>query len=314
VKSVWKWAVHAVQSLTGHGDKPQSKPCVPKIATDKEFRKKIKGLESWSQSKRETKVFDCTIFDGLPSCVWRTTRDSATDSLIESRCVTGLSREELSAPLPADCKGISTTVWFVPESNQSGTPLTTQKSRGLMRSMQFCTAVFLLEACCYLASGAQWGSNWTQRIYGTGTADVWETFSSRNQVTELAWNQGWLTLQPLGSADPKNPGVRDYVLTTLEERAPRLVLISTPTPVWNATRPSATGALNATRQKEKKLRERTTPFLELASEIAEYQLSHDRDFLLETPLCNVITKNKAASKLLKDERTEVAIGHMCKFG
>ena len=127
-----------------------------------------------------------------------------------------------------------------------------------MRNVRNLTAVFLLEAAVLLGAGVQWGSAFTQRQYGTGSADVWEVGASHNRVSDRAYREGWLTLQPQNKVEYENPVFKNFILEVLDERAPRLIVLETPAKIWNLTSQSQSGRANAQRQREKMFCARST--------------------------------------------------------
>ena len=114
--------------------------------------------------------------------------------------------------------------------------------------------VFLLEAMVLLAAGAEWSGSWTQRFYGSGTADIWEVYGTHGNITELAWKQGWRPLEPLREAEFGKASFHEYVNETLNVRSPRLVVVESPAKVWRDAWQSQHGTTNSTRQKTKRKR------------------------------------------------------------
>ena len=163
------------------------------------------------------------------------------------------------------------------------------------------TAVFLLEATCLLSAGAQWTGAWTQRIYGTGTADVWEVFGTNRGLSEVSWRQGWQVLQPLNEASFSRESFRQYVNQTLEERSPRLLVMECPTKCWRECNRESGLHRNSERQRRKRTRTVLQSFLEFSKECAEAEMERDRDFLLEVPANKIAMNNSDIIKLMEDE-------------
>ena len=154
-----------------------------------------------------------------------------TGQLIESKAVDPTKLSEPDMFEPADIK---TTVWY----GQLTTKPKPKLQRNLLKGIRSVAAVFLLEAMVLMSAGAQWSGSWTQRMYGTGQADVWEVFG-RDSLTNISWKQGWGNLEPLQTSGFKNPVFLEYVTTTLQERSPRLVVMGCPAKKWyQCTRPA----------------------------------------------------------------------------
>ena len=154
-------------------------------------------------------------------------------------------------PVPDGPQDIKTTVWY----GNKKTPKVSRTKRNLVKGIQTTAAVLLLEAMVLMSATTSWSGSWTQRFYGTGTADVWEVFGNDN-LTSVSWKQGWRPFEPLQSAQFNDISFLSYVNTTLEERAPRLAVMETPNKVWyEATRP-VTNASNAERNNAKRLTRR----------------------------------------------------------
>ena len=66
-------------------------------------------------------------------------------------------------------------------------------------------AVFLFEATVLMAASASWSGAWSQRIYGTGEADVWEIINGKGILSHVAFQQGWRTLELYGDVMKPNP-------------------------------------------------------------------------------------------------------------
>ena len=126
----------------------------------------------------------------------------------------------------------------------------------MMKGIRTVAATFLLEAMVLLAAGATWQGSWSQRMYGTGIADVWELFGTHTNVTKEAWDQGWRVLQPLTSNEYNNEDNQGYISRTLYERSPRLLVMETPNKIWSASVTyTALNGTNSDRQNFKRLRE-----------------------------------------------------------
>ena len=181
--------------------------------------------------------------------------------------------------IPDGTRDIKTTVWY----GQLQKRTQPKVKRNLFKDIQMATAVFLLEASVLMSATAAWSGGWTQRLYGTGQADVWEVFG-RDSLTNISWKQGWRNLEPFQSVGFKNSTFLEYVTNTLEDRSPRLVVMECPAKNWyQCTRP-VPRTENARKQLEKKQREVMAPFLETAMEVAKKQCEDQHDFLLEAPL------------------------------
>ena len=165
-------------------------------------------------------------------------------------------------PIP-NTPNIQTTVWYgvrcktVPKGAN-------RKKNNLLRGMQRVCSILLLESMVLLAAGTQWGGSWTQRLYGTGNADLWEitgvpcgmspNLTPTPVITNTAWQQGWRVLEPLQVANYDNGTHHEVINDTLSGRCPSLVLMQTPPRIWKA---SCAGSknVNADKQKRKKIRE-----------------------------------------------------------
>jgi hypothetical protein len=199
----------------------------------------------------------------------------------------------LQAPLP-EKTDITTKVWYGEAEPPSKDP---KLRRNLRKGIQTAAAILLLEAVTFMNCASQWSGHWTQRYYGTGQADLWEVCGTHGKVTETAWLQGWRPLEPLCTAHFTD-STKDYIKNTLEDRAPRLTMIESPAKFWtyNVTQPP-----NATRTREKKVREKVTPFLEIANEIINKQLEDKHDFVLEIPNNSMQTHKLVKSLIVKPE-------------
>ena len=187
-RGLFKWACNMVQGATD-----RSKTLVRRvlevastdtsdIASDAEFVKSTHGRETWSQVTCGATQYDDRILEGLEKPIWRQTY-LTTGQLIESKAVdlTNLSEPDMFEP-----SDIKTTVWY----GQLTTKPKPKLQRNLLKGIRSVAAVFLLEAMVLMSAGAQWSGSWTQRMYGTGQADVWEVFGGHGVVTETAWSLG----------------------------------------------------------------------------------------------------------------------------
>ncbi|MDP7647751.1 MAG: hypothetical protein QGH82_06770, partial [Candidatus Woesearchaeota archaeon] len=179
--------------------------------------------------------------------------------------------------------------------------------RNLLKGVQTTAAVLLLEAMVLMSATTRWSGSWTQRLYGTGQADVWEVFG-QDHLTNVSWKQGWRPLEPLQSAKFNDVPFLEYVSTTLEERAPRLVVMETPNNVWyQATKPE-TQMSNAARNSTKKFNQKVKPFLEVAQEVASTQTANNKDFILELPLTKQMMKQPVAKQMTENPEIHVMNG------
>ena len=170
----------------------------------------------------------------------------------------------------------------------------------------------MLEACVVLAAGSLWAGSWTQKMYGTGSADIWEVSTVHEKITQRGFEEGWMVLEPTSTINDKN-----YIDVTLVERSPRLVVVETPSKVWSAVHSSvnATGtAENSARQKAKRVRESSETFLAQACAIADKQVENNSEFVLELPLDRTIMRNPHVSKLANSPEAFASNGYMCGFG
>ena len=97
--------------------------------------------------------------------------------------------------VPGGPRDVKTKVWYG-RLQQRTQP---KVKRNLFKGIQMATAVFLLEAMVLMSATAAWSGGWTQRMYGTGQADVWEAFG-RDNLADISWKQGWRPLEPLRSS------------------------------------------------------------------------------------------------------------------
>ena len=111
-------------------------------------------------------------------------------------------------------------------------PLGLHQGQGIYQG----AAIYLLEALVLLATGVEWSGSWTQKLYGTGSADVCEVFGPYDNVTNLAWRQGWRVLEPFNPAEFGRTDFSRYVNDTLQVRQPRLVVVEVPEKIWTGSR------------------------------------------------------------------------------
>ena len=185
--------------------------------------------------------------------------------------------------------------------------------RTITKGIRLATAIFLLEATVLLASGAQWTGSWTQRLYGTGSADVWEVLGDHGRVSDVSWRQGWRVLEPLRQAHFGDEKFQETLNVTLLEREPGLLVMECPVKHWRSCM-SASLKQNAAKQKSKRIRESLRPFLETASRLADVQLQCGRDFVLEIPLDNSVLHDAIIKDMMKDYRVNVSRCDMCAEG
>jgi hypothetical protein len=169
------------------------------IASNSEFAQATLDKESWTQVKKEAASFDDEILDGLQEPVWRKTQLIENDEVIESIPWTDAS---LGKALPGRTgQDIKTTVWYGKAAKGSKPRL----KRNLWKGIQGAAAILLLEAVVLLSASSHWAGSWTQKMYGTGQADVWEVGGARGNVTQFSWRSGWRPLVPLTNARFKDP-------------------------------------------------------------------------------------------------------------
>jgi len=306
---LFKWAKNVVSGLGN-----RSKTLVSRVLHTSDdssvscaldFESTILGKESWTQVTPAAKFIDDAVMDGLDNPVWRQTTLVETGKLIES---TPWPPQGLNPDFdgPADIK---TTVWY----GKTSEPKKSRLKRNLLKGVQTAAAIFLLEAMVLMSASSQWSGSWTQKMYGTGQADVWEVFGADN-LTRVSWRQGWRALEPLQAAKFSDTSFQSYIVDTLEERSPRLVVMECPNKHWyNCTRPIPK-AKNAAKQAEKKLREKLTPFLETAQQVAEKQCYDGHDFLLETPLTSSVMSHPIVKQMTDDEMNCVVNGKSWQNG
>ena len=307
-RGLFKWACNMVQGATD-----RSKTLVRRvlevastdtsdIASDAEFVKSTHGRETWSQVTCGATQYDDSILEGLEKPIWRQTY-LTTGQLIESKAVdlTNLSEPDMFEP-----SDIKTTVWY----GQLTTKPKPKLQRNLLKGIRSVAAVFLLEAMVLMSAGAQWSGSWTQRMYGTGQADVWEVFGGHGVVTETAWSLGWRPLEPLKTANFRNETFEGYLTQTMAERAPRLLVMECPSKVWFQCKQNVSCNSNAAKQKSKKIREALTPFLSTAEWLIEKQQADGHDFVLETPLTPDVLHHPTVINWTADYGVHVAKGEM----
>ena len=158
------------------------------------------------------------------------------------------------------------------------------KKRNMVKGIQRAAAVMLLEAMVLLAFGTLWAGSWTQKICGTGAADVWEICGNDPAVTRTAWLQGWRVLGPLCCAEFNASSFQETINDNLAERSPRLVVAEAPHKVWNSAWVLNRSDSNAKKQKLKRIRKAVHPFFDTACHIAREQVDGGRDFILQRPL------------------------------
>ena len=160
-----------------------------------------------------------------------------------------------------------------------------------------------------LATGSQWAGSWTQRLYGTGTADIWEVSTTHEKITRRGYDEGWMVLEPSSYIHD-----RDYVDATLAERSPRLVVVETPGKTWTAVHSVESSRVNSAKQRAKRVREASNTFLSHARAIADRQVKGDREFVLELPLDKTIMRNGSVQALINNPEVFTSVGYMCGFG
>ena len=181
-RSLYQWATESVMGITGRSRalvsrivKPASflgSSCTSLVAPKSSFEMLTEGLERWTEKAQNARDFNHQCFEGLDKPAWRETKDINTEKILESRPVT----EEMFTSITLFCQpcDIQTTVWFgVVNKKKVKTP---KLENNLAKGIQHATAVFLLEAIVLLTAGTDWSGAWTQRFYGSGSADVWEVF------------------------------------------------------------------------------------------------------------------------------------------
>ncbi len=255
----------------------------PLIQSNVSFGEITTGLETWTEITEST-CFNAQCLEGLDAPKWRETTNLDTGAVIESRCIEGLS--DLEGLIPSVGRGpqkIKTTVWYGSKI-QARDKGKVRTKKTLMKGIRRGAALFLLEAMVLLAAGSQWSGSWTQRLYGTGVADVWEVFGDHGVLSNLAFLQGWRTLEPLQTASFGDDTFHKYVDDTLETATPRLVVIESPGKIWNSSNVVHMNGNNSDRNRKKNYRKVVQPFFAAAVDVATKQLAHGHDFVLEVPL------------------------------
>ena len=267
--------------------------------------------ECWTQETPLATHFDGEVMVGLNNPVWRKSYDLHSGDLLESRSIDEpTTLQYLVKDGPKDLK---TQVWYGKNTGQTKTKSSLRSN--LKKGISMATSIFLLEAVVLMAAGANWSGSWTQQLYGTGEADVWEVFGDHGSLTYTAWRQGWRPLEPYTTTNSQfNTTCSDYINATLEERAPRLVVIECPDKLWNWYERGLPQHVNARRQHEKTLRSRSDSFFAAAQHVAMSQLQEQRDFLLETPLKSIAMHNPLIKEMVRDERIGVTDGDLAGFG
>ena len=184
--ALFKWAHSFVTNVTGRtatlvrrvlhtGD------TTPLIAPVNEFEEAVQGKETWTQTVTNAETVNSVDIEGLDDPVWRQTTIVESGKLIESTPLPS----DVSIPVPDGPSDIKTTVWY---GRTDTTPKQPRACRNLIKGMRAAAAVLLLEAMVLLSAGAHWSGAWTQRVYGTSQADVWEIFG-RDNLTNVSWKQ-----------------------------------------------------------------------------------------------------------------------------
>ena len=180
--SLFKWASNTVKDLGSRSKTLVSRVLIvgsnSAIATEAEFDSATKDKEVWTQtfSKSET-INDSSSIQGLNDPVWRQTVLVDTGELIESTPWPPTQ----TVKIPNGPRDIKTTVWY----GQLQARTQPRVKRNLFKGIQMVTAVFLLETMVLMSATAQGSGSWTQRMYGTGNADVWEVFG-RDNLTDIS--------------------------------------------------------------------------------------------------------------------------------
>ena len=239
-----QWAAHMVNEA-----KDRSKTLIKRVMhlsdANDSFAVITKGLETWTEISKDATHYNADVLQGLDVPKWRETKDLKHETILESVNLASLVNP--GEPLPGGRTDIQTTVWY---GRTLSKPKQGSKVRtNLMKGIQCAAAVFLLEAMVLVAASAEWSGSWTQRMYGTGSADVWEVFGNHNLVTEMAWKQGWRTLEPLNDANYQKDHHVQYINDTVESRQPRLIVIEAPEKIWTASRVMHMADSNAKREK-----------------------------------------------------------------
>jgi hypothetical protein len=188
------------------------------------FAAATKDKESFTVVIPDTKVVPTNIDEGLPDAVWRKTSVVETGEVLESRRLP----DERRGPVRDVNADLKVTVWYGKANPAS--EKTSKVNRRLMKGMRLATGIFLLEATVLLAAGCSLAGSWTQRVYGTNTADVWEVFTEHSTVTNVSWRQGWRVLDPLTTSNFAKD--HDYIDVSLAEKAPRVMVMESPEKIW----------------------------------------------------------------------------------
>jgi hypothetical protein len=198
--SLLQWASHILMDVRGRPQKlinrilnstsPSSVFDEKLVYTTTEFEEVTRDLEEWTDITCKSKNFNSEIFQGLSEPKWRRTIDLKSGQVIESRPydVKMLNAKSLSPSISdgnnqgSDASfDVQTTVWFGQKIGSRPKKNRTTLRRNLLRGIQTCAAVFLLEAMVLMTAGEEWAGAWTQRLYGTGSADIWEVFGNHGQ-------------------------------------------------------------------------------------------------------------------------------------
>ena len=303
-RPLWKWAVNLVK---GASDRSQtlvnkvlatSKGKTANVASEADFIKCTSGFESWTQATDDATHLDESVYQGLDNPVWRQTFAADTGEILESMPY----KQDSQSEVPDGPRDILTTVWYGKRTE----PRKAKVRHNLLKGVRTVAAVFLLEALVLLSAGAQWSGSWTQSLYGTGQADVWEVFGNHSQVTQTSERQGWLALEPLTCSAFGKPDFVKYVNYTLDYRSPRLVVMECPTKHWYMCTKPKSDRTNSARQHRKTIREAITPWLALAEQVGTKQVAEGRDFVLETPLNQDVLSHPSVKRMIADTQTSVA--------
>ena len=229
-----KWATHYVMDVTGRSKTLANRilktSVNPLIQTESAFQKTTEGLEEWTEITCNQVSFNSAIFKGLDTPKWRRTVDLKTGDVIESREFT--SEMTGTIPFSGNTRDVQTTVWYGTKDRFGQKSPKNKLRKRLVKGMQRAATVFLLEAMVMLSCSSQWAGAWTNRMYGTSGADVWEMFNTRSHITGSAYQQGWRTLEPVSS---NRSDLSEYVDVTLDVREPRFTFVGAPSKVWNGS-------------------------------------------------------------------------------
>ena len=221
MRSPLKWARQFVTDVTGRAKTIVDKIFVSSddkmVYSESERKAATVGKESWTAVEQDAAWLDNKVTEGLEKPCWRESVDVDTEEVIESRPVNDSGIKETfieDAP-----RNIKTTIWYGTGKPKSQNVRSSEKfRRTITKGIRLATAIFLLEATVLLASGAQWTGSWTQRLYGTGSADVWEVFGDHGRVSDVSWRQGWRVLEPLRQAHFGDEMFQETLNVTLLER------------------------------------------------------------------------------------------------